>query len=135
MQKMTDMYDVDMTELVHSFQDACADKEFRNYLNSLNINDEILMKYTSSLEDAFEECKNCKNCKNLDNCKNKVSGFVYTPYKDKNIITFSYQACEKKEEEIKRNAYKENLELFDMPKSIAEASLKTSIRMIKPDYQ
>ena len=124
MQNMTNMYDVDMTALVHSFQDACSDKEFRNYLNSLDIKDDILMKYTSSLQDAFEECKNCKECKNLDMCKNKVHGFAYTPNLDKNIITFSYQACEKKEEEIRRNAYKNNLELFDMPKSIAEASLK-----------
>lgn len=124
MQKITDIYDVDMTALVHSFQDACADKDFRNYLNSLNINDNILMKYTSSLEDAFEECKNCQKCKSLDMCKNKVAGFAYTPSLDRKIITFSYQACEKKEEEIKRNAYKDNLELFDMPKSIAEASLK-----------
>ena len=76
MQNMNNMYDVDMTALVHSFQDACADKEFRNYLNSLNIKDDILMKYTSSLEDAFEECKNCQTCKNLDACKNKVPGFA-----------------------------------------------------------
>ena len=124
MQNMNNMYDVDMTALVHSFQDACADKEFRNYLNSLNIKDDILMKYTSSLEDAFEECKNCQTCKNLDACKNKVPGFAYTPDLNKNIITFSYQACSKKQEELKRNAYKDNLELFDMPKSIAEASLK-----------
>jgi len=124
MQKINDIYDVDMTSLVHSFQDACADKDFRNYLNSLNINDDILMKYTSSLEDAFEECKNCKKCKSLKSCKNKVEGFAYTPSLDKNIITFSYQACLKKEEELKKNAYKDNLELFDMPKSIAEASLK-----------
>lgn len=124
MQNMNNMYDVDMTALVHSFQDACADKEFRNYLNSLNIKDDILMKYTSSLEDAFKECKNCQICKNLDVCKNKVPGFAYTPDLNKNIITFSYQACPKKQEELKRNAYKDNLELFDMPKSIAEASLK-----------
>lgn len=124
MQKITDIYNVDMTKLTHSFQDACANKEFKNYVYGLNIEEEILMKYTSSLEDSFIEYQNCKNCKNLSECKNKVKGFAYTPKKEKKIITFSYDACSKKQDELKKNAYKDNLELFDMPKDIAEASLK-----------
>ena len=124
MQKITDIYNVDTEALVHSFQDACSNKEFREYLISLNIHDDLLMKYTSTLQDAFEECKNCKKCKSLEQCKNKVLGFLYTPQQEGKIIKFSYEACEKKQEELKRTAYKENLELFDMPKDITEATLK-----------
>ena len=53
--------DVNDTELIHSFQDACSNKEFYQFIKTLPIEEEILMKYTSSLEDALIEHKNCKN--------------------------------------------------------------------------
>ena len=37
--KITDIYNVDTEALVHSFQDACSNKEFREYLISLNIHE------------------------------------------------------------------------------------------------
>ena len=66
----------DEKSLTHSFYDACSDKEFRKYLDTLKIEDEILMKYTSSLEDSFIEYKNCSNCKNLAACQNQVPGYL-----------------------------------------------------------
>lgn len=124
MKKITDIYIVDDTELIHSFQDACSDKKFKDYLDSLNIKEDILMKYTSSLEEAFHECENCKKCKSLDDCMNKVKGYIYTPILESNIINFSYDACSKQKQELKENAYKENIDLYDMPKEIKEASFK-----------
>lgn len=115
---------VDETLLEHSFQDACSDKDFYNYLNTLQIEEKILKKYTSNLEDSFIEYKNCSNCKLLANCKNKVEGYCYTPNKDGKIITFSYVACQKMLEKLRKDAYKDNLDLFDMPKDIADASFK-----------
>lgn len=115
---------VDTTSLIHSFQDACSNKDFKKYVYDLNIEEETLMKYTSSLEDAFIECENCKKCKSLDTCKNKVPGYIYTPVEEKNVITFSYFMCQKKKQVVESNEYKNNLELFDMPKDIKEASLK-----------
>ena len=114
----------DEMELVHSFQDACSNKEFYKFITTLPIEEKVLIKYTSSLEDAFIEHKNCKNYKGIGCCKNSVTGYCYTPEKEKNIIKFSYVACKWKEKDLKENAYKENLELFDMPKEIKEASLK-----------
>ena len=114
----------DEMELVHSFQDACSNKEFYKFITTLPIEEKVLIKYTSSLEDAFIEHKNCKNGKGIGCCKNSVTGYCYTPEKEKNIIKFSYVACKWKEKDLKENAYKENLELFDMPKEIKEASLK-----------
>lgn len=116
--------DLNETKLVHSFQDACSNKEFYEFIKTLPIEEEILMKYTSSLEDTFLEYKNCKNCKGLEHCKNNVLGYCYTPEKEKRIIKFSYVACKWKEKDLEENAYKENLELFDMPKEIKEATLK-----------
>ena len=62
MKKVTDIYKVDENKLAHNFQDACSDKEFYDYVYGLNVKEDILMKYTSSLQDAFIENKNCKNC-------------------------------------------------------------------------
>lgn len=124
MKKDFDLNSTDFTELNHSFQNACANKEFMNYVYSLNIKEETLMKYTSRLEDAFVEHKNCEKCTNLSNCKNKISGFVYTPIKDGKVINFSYDACPKKQKELQDNEYKKNLDLFEMPKEIKNASFK-----------
>ena len=115
---------LDEVKLDHSFQDACSDKEFYDYVYSLGIAEDTLKKYTSSLEDSFEEYKNCKNCPGLEECPNKVHGYKYSPEKDQNLIRFSYIACEKQEKKYHDDAYKENLELFCLPKEIKEASLK-----------
>lgn len=115
---------LDEVKLDHSFQDACSDKEFYAYVYSLGIKEDTLKKYTSSLEDSFEEYKNCKNCPGLEECPNKVHGYKYSPEKDQNLIRFSYIACKKQEKKYHDDAYKENLELFCLPKEIKEASLK-----------
>lgn len=114
----------DDVALTHSFQDACSDKEFYEYALSLNVNEEVLKKYTSRLEDSFVEHKNCLNCKSLSECKNKVIGYKYTPEKDQELICFSYIACKKLEKKFHDTAYQENIELFEMPKDIKEATLK-----------
>ncbi len=119
---------VDLTALTHSYQDACANKEFKKFVDGLNCKDELLMKYTSSLEDAFLECLNCSKCKSLSNCKNKVEGYRYTPDIKEKIITFSYEACDKNIKSMKENAYKENLELFDINQDIKNASFKETYK-------
>lgn len=111
-------------DLIHSYQDACSNEKFKKFIETLPIEEEILIKYTSSLEDTCQEYCNCQKCKGLSFCKNKVEGYCYTPQKEKNIIQFSYIACKYQQQSEQENAYKKNLELFDMPKEIKEASLK-----------
>lgn len=115
---------VDDLSLKHSFQDACSDKEFKEYVFNLGAKEDTLMKYTSRLEEAFYECKNCKNCKGLEFCKNTVSGYAYTPIVEEKKISFSYVICKKKQEEEERLSYQNNLELYDMPKDIKNATFK-----------
>ena len=109
MKNKKDMFDVDLTKLIHSFQDACADKDFKDFVYGLNIKEEILIKYTSSLQDAFLECKNCKNCKGLSTCKNKITGYKYTPVDEGNIISFTYDECSKEKKRRENNSYKDNI--------------------------
>lgn len=125
MKKMTDLYERDLEKLEQSFQKSCMENlAFKNYVESLNAKEEILMKYTSNLEDAFLEYQNCQKCKNLDSCQNYVKGYRYTPILEKNIISFSYGACNKKNQELKENAYKENLDLYELPQELKDASFK-----------
>ena len=114
----------DEKKLTNSFYDACSDKDFRKYLDSLKIEDEILMKYTSSLEDSYNEYKNCLNCKNLSACENAVSGYLLTPEKSTNSITFSYNACPKELKRLEKESYKKNIELYEMPIEIQNATFK-----------
>lgn len=116
--------EVDETSLVHSFYDACSDQEFKKYVCTLGVEADILMKYTSSLQDAFEECKNCKKCKGLDTCKNKMIGYCLTAEKQKKMINFSYIVCKYEKERLEDNAYKDNLDLFELPKEMKEATFK-----------
>ena len=125
MKNFSDIYNVDLTALHQAFEDACSDSEFKDFVYGLNIKEDIMIKYTSSLEDAFLDCKNCKKCKDLSTCPNKVPGYVYTPVSEENVIVFSYDACPKLNNKIKEDSYKENLDFFEMPKALQEASFKS----------
>lgn len=125
MQNVNDLINnVDEISLKHSFQDACSDKAFKEYVNKLNVAEDLLIKYTSRLEDAFSECKNCSKCKGLDTCKNKVLGYAYTPLAKDKMIEFSYIICKYQQEENIKTAYQKNLELLEMPKDIKNATFK-----------
>ena len=81
---------VDLTALKRSFIDSLSNKEFKDYVDSLKIDYDILMKYTSSLEDSFCEQKKCLKCKSLTMCKNDVAGYKYSPIYDGKVVNFSY---------------------------------------------
>lgn len=139
MQKIDKLLDsVNRNALIDSFQEACKNKEFKEYIEPLNLSEERLMKYTSQLEDALSEHQNCNHCHSLLACKNKVLGYAYTPIvgyqisseETKETLSFSYVACTKKNQEEKENQYKKNIELFEMPKELAEASF---LNMYKDD--
>lgn len=124
MKNVKEFYQVDKNNLRKSFQDACRNQEFKDYVYNLNIEEEILIKYTSTLEDSYLEHKNCESCKNLDSCKNLLQGFCYTPYKEKNMIIFSYKQCKKKEKQEKEESYKKNLNLFELSEELKNATFK-----------
>ena len=124
MKKITDLYEEDNLKLTQSFQEACSNQEFKEYVYHLNCKEEVLMKYTSNLQDTFKDYCNCQNCKGLESCPNKMRGYAYTAIPQENSIIFSYDACKKLNKELKENAYKENLDIYEMPKDIKEANLK-----------
>ena len=124
MQRIDNIVKSNTDTLKKSFQDACKDPQFQDFIKTLNIKEDILMKYTTRLEECKEEFINCSKCKNKALCKNKVKGYRFTPISEENKITFSYIACPKTMKEMKQNEYKENLEFFEMSKEFADASFK-----------
>ena len=127
MLKANDYFKVDKDmelSLKQEFIKALKDENFTKLVNRLDIEEDVLMKYTSRLQDCSNKCSNCKGCNGLSECKNKVRGFVLTPIKNKNIISFSYVGCEY----TKKEEYKENVVLFDISKEIKDASLSSVFR-------
>lgn len=109
-----------LLSLKQNYIKALEDIKFRDYVNGLQIEENILMKYTSTLKDACGEFYNCKNCEGLSECKNKIKGYLLTPTKDKNKISFSYISCKYEKDQL----YKKNIVLFDVPKMIKNADLR-----------
>lgn len=99
-------------------------RDFSELVNILNTSDDILMQYTSQLEDASLEFHNCKGCKGLHECKNKIKGYMYTPNLQQDKVIFSYAACNYQQKKDYDTKYQENIYLFEVPKKVKEASLK-----------
>ena len=49
----------DINKLKAYYVEALKDDKFREYINNIDLNDEVLMKYTSNIEDAIKEENNC----------------------------------------------------------------------------
>ena len=118
----------DVTKLKSYYGEALSNKDFKEYVDSLDVGSDILIKYTASIEDAIIEKNNCKNCSSLKNCLNTLKGHIYTAIKDGNNLNFSYIPCDKLIKEESTYAYKKNITCFDLPKEISEASFSKAYR-------
>lgn len=107
-----------------AYFNARKDNNFKDFVDSINLSDEKLMKHTSLLEDSFKEFSNCKNCKGLASCKNNINGYCYLPIVNDSDISFSYVSCKYKNAYIKDTNYLSNVTSFDIPREIREARIK-----------
>lgn len=105
-------------DLKKSYMDACSDRDFKNYVESLEISEDLLMKYTSSLKDCVEERKLCQKCSHFSNCSHKVKGYVLTPEKIDQRVLFSYVACSKYQKYLEAT---KNVTYYEVPRSIRQA--------------
>lgn len=123
MKNTKDMFKASDT-LKENFYKSMKDDVFEKIVNSLGVNNDILYKYTSLIENSCSEVKNCASCKGLDFCKNEVRGYYNMPIVDNEDISFVYKACKYKEKELEKEAYKKNINLFDMPSNLKNAKMK-----------
>ena len=103
-----------------SFKLAMESSDFANLCYRLNLKEDILMNYTSKLEETVIELNNCKNCPSLNECKNKVCGFVNFPSVQDEMLIFSYMPCKYKKESFK---YESNVSFYETPKVLREARM------------
>ena len=54
MKKLDKIQQTDLTALVHSFQDACADKEYKDFVYGLNIKEEVLIDHVYPYTESGE---------------------------------------------------------------------------------
>lgn len=99
---------------------ALEDSKFKSLISMVKIKEELASKYTTRLMDSAIEVNNCKSCPCLASCKNEIKGCYLYPNVNEKTINFSYNTCRYKNKE----KYKDNLVIFDIPKSIKEASMK-----------
>ena len=108
------------TSIKQNYIKAVEDEAFRRLITQYKIDEEVGMKYTSRLMDSSKEHTNCSNCPSLAACSNSVRGFCLTPKQNKNTINFSYDMCKY----LKKEEYRENVQIFDVAKDIKNASIK-----------
>lgn len=107
--------------LKNSYMDACSDLDFMKYVKGLNIEEDLLIKYTSSLIDCVKERKVCKGCSSFSDCCHDVKGYVLTPEKVDKRILFTYIACSKYQMYLEST---KNITYFDVASSIKSASFQ-----------
>ena len=108
------------TSIKQNYIKALEDEAFRRLITQYKIDEEVGMKYTSRLMDSSKEHTNCSNCPSLAACSNSVRGFCLTPKQNKNTINFSYDMSKY----LKKEEYREKVQVFDVAKDIKNASIK-----------
>ena len=123
-QKLIQITENEKNLLKQNFIKKLEDPKFVSVIHTLSLDDDILMKYTSSLEDCAFEFDHCQACSGLSFCKNKIQGYLYAPKVQDDSLIFEYVACSYQRKMMEDTKYKENITLFETPKSLIEASLK-----------
>lgn len=117
-------YRTNIDKLEYDFNQAMENEKFKKVVGTLKTSKKEIMKHTSKIEDTVRELNNCVNCKNIFECKNTVEGYVYYPIVENDNVVFCYMPCKYKKELDKKTQYQKNIELYDMPKDIKNASMK-----------
>ena len=110
--------------LEKNFIKALKNPDFLDVVNSLDIDDKIKYRYTSSLLDVANNLSICSKCKGLSNCPYEIKGLVKYAYVDDSIIKFAYKKCSYKEKNDTVNEYQQNVFADKIPTEIKEASFK-----------
>jgi len=138
MQKMSEFLSKDENinqHLKKAYQSARKNEDFCNLVDKINAPEEILMKYTSSLEDSAVEYANCLKCKSLLSCQNKVEGYACLPIFKDDHIEFKYRPCRYKKKFEKETSYLKNIYSVEMPEAIMQAKMKDIYTDDKARYE
>ncbi len=113
-------------QLRQNFVSASRNSDFQTLIRTLPVSEDVLMKYTSLLEDASKELGHCLSCKGLSSCGNSVCGYRFQPKVENGVhptLQFEYVACPFLQKKLKEEAYLDNIEMFQVAKSLRKASI------------
>ena len=120
--------------LDEAYDEALKKDGFKEFVSKIKLKKEQLKKYTSLLEESYQEYSNCQTCKNLLECKNKLEGYAYLPKVNNNTLEFSYRACKLKKKMDKETKFQQNVYLYSVPEEIKNASMKKIYKTDKARY-
>ena len=110
-------------DFLKNFNEAKENECFSEFVSKLNLPDEKLMKYTTTLEECSENYYICSKCKGLLSCPFKLVGYSYLPRVIDGRLEFDYQPCKYKMKDLKNNSYKENVFSFAVPRDVLDADM------------
>lgn len=106
----------DNTELKKAYKEALKNNDFKLLCEKLKLDEEVLMKYTSYLEESSKEFSNCMNCKGLNECKNSLLGHAYLPRVINGLLEFNYKKCNYQKKQDKIYDYQKNITYYNVSK-------------------
>ena len=111
------------TALEKNFNDCMKDDNFKQLVEKLNLPREVLIKYTSTLEECAKDYNHCLECKSILSCPYQMTGYAYLPKVTDKRLGFSYQPCKYRNKMDEKNKHLKNIYAFDIPREIKEASI------------
>ena len=117
-------YKTNKKRLEVEFFKACKDEDFKKLVDSIDLSNDELMKYTSRLMQAAKEKVNYNHLEDESFSYNEIKGFILTPYLIDEKLNFKYVACKEKEEELKNIEYLKKGYKFEISKNTRNAKMK-----------
>ena len=130
-----EMEELNKIDLDTEYKQALSNPNFKAITKNLKLDDNILKKYTSIIEECASEYENCKNCKCLLDCKNKVEGFCYLPINNEGNVSFTYKPCKYKQINEKKNEHLKNIRFFNTPEYVKDANLDSIYKTDKNRFK
>lgn len=123
MKSLKGMFEV-QDGLKENFNSKLSDPTFKQIVDKLKVDYDVLYKNTSGIEECKNEVLNCSNCKGLEFCKNEIKGYRKVVSNRDGNLDFYYEACKYENKFLKDNSYKDRINLFDVPKALKDAKMK-----------
>ena len=125
---------VNKDELISNYNDVIKNNSMvRKLIKKIDVDKEIAMKYTSSLEESANELNNCDDCPGLIYCKNRLEGHVFYPKQENKQLVFSYVPCHftKEQKELENSRKTRDKDILSASFKNIDLTDKKRVKVIK----
>lgn len=110
-------------ELRKSFRKAMKNPDFKKLIDQIPLSEDVLMKYTSLLEESAQEHRNAAMTDSIVNCKNKVKGYIFTPRVVGDKLEFHYVPAPYQKKILDTTRHLDKIYFYDIPEAIKFANM------------